>query len=78
MHTQIRFVKCTFVGAKEEVDVFCVCGTCGTNRGMRRWVPADLESIQGWPTLGLEEWCPIYIVRCMLKGCENRQGNTCC
>ena len=49
-----RAVKCTFVGAKEEVDVFCVCGTCGTKRGMQRWVPAELEIIQGWPTLGLK------------------------
>ena len=54
MHTETRSVKCTFVGAKEEVDVSCVCGTCGTKRGMRRWVPAELEIIQGWPTLGLK------------------------
>ena len=54
MHTDTRSVKCTFVGAKEEVDVFCVCGSCGTKRGMRRWVSANLETIQGWPTLGLK------------------------
>ena len=54
MHTNTRSVKCTFVGAKEELDVFCVCGSCGTKRGMRRWVSAKLETIQGWLTLGLK------------------------
>ena len=38
MHTKTCSVKCTFVGAKEEVDVFCLYGTCGTKRGMWRWV----------------------------------------
>ena len=52
MHPHTHSVQCTFVGAKEEVDVFCVCGTCGTKRGMWKWVQADLESIRGWPTLG--------------------------
>ena len=36
MHTETCYVKCTFVGTKEEVDVFCVCGTCGTKCGMQR------------------------------------------
>ena len=40
-----QFVKCTFVGAKEEVDVCCVCGTYGMKHGMRKWVFAFLESI---------------------------------
>ena len=53
-HTKTHSVKCTFVGAKEEVDVFCVCGTYGTKCGMRRWVLAELDSIQGWPTLVLK------------------------
>ena len=54
MHRETRCVKCIFVDAKEEVDVFCVCGTCGTKRGMRRWVSTELETMQGWPTLGLK------------------------
>ena len=54
LHTETCSVKCTFVGAKEEVDAFCVCGTCCTKRGMRRWVLAELETIQGWPTLRLK------------------------
>ena len=36
MQTENHSGKCTFVGAKEEVDAFCVCGTCGKMRGMRR------------------------------------------
>ena len=52
MHPETRLVKCIFVGAKEEVDVFCVCGICGTKHGMRRWVLVKLETVQGWPTLG--------------------------
>ena len=47
-------LKCTFLGAKEEVDVLCVSGTCGTNGGLWRWVLAEFESIQGWPTLGFK------------------------
>ena len=54
MHIDTRSVKCTFVGAKEEVDVFCVFGNCGAKRGMRRWVSTKLETIQAWPTLGLK------------------------
>ena len=54
MHTYTRSIKCTFVDAKEEVGVFCVCGSCGTKRGLRRLVSAKLETIQGWPTLGLK------------------------
>ena len=36
MHTDARSVKCTFVGAKEEMDWFCICRSCGAKRGMRR------------------------------------------
>ena len=46
MRTDTRSIKCTFVGAREEVVVFCVCGSCGAKRGMRRWVLAELETIQ--------------------------------
>ena len=52
MHTKTRSMKCTFVGAKKEVDVFCVCGSCGKKRGMQGSVSAKLETIQGEPTLG--------------------------
>ena len=53
MHTNTRSIKCTFVGAKEKVDVSCACGSCGAKRGMRRWVSAELETVQAWPTLVL-------------------------
>ena len=54
MHTGTGFIKCIFVGAKEYVDVFCVYGSCGTKRGMQRWLSAKSETIQGLPTLGLK------------------------
>ena len=54
MHADTRCVKCTFVGAKEQMDVFCVCGSCGAKHGIRRWVSAELVSIQAWPRLGLK------------------------
>ena len=54
MHIDTRSVKCTFVVGREEVNVFCGCGSCGPKRGMRRWVSAELETIQAWPTLGLK------------------------
>ena len=54
MHRDTRSVKCIFVGAEEEMDVFCVCGSCGAKRGMRRWVSAEMQTIQAWPTLGLK------------------------
>ena len=50
MHTDTRFVKCTFVG--EEMDVFCLSGSCGAKSkcGRRRWVSAKWETIQARPT----------------------------
>ena len=66
MHTDTRSVNCTFVGAKEEMDVFCVCGSSGAKRGMRRWVSAELETIQGWPALGLKS-------RAQFKSCAARR-----
>ena len=54
MKSWTNFVKCTFVGANEKGDVFCLCGTCGTKRGMRKWVPAELENMQGSPKMGLK------------------------
>ena len=73
MHTETRFVKCTFVGAKEEVDVFCVRGTCG-----KTWrAEVGTNQVRKSPRLahiGFEESCPIYIVCCTSKGSEKRQG----
>ena len=65
MHTHTCFVKCTFVCAKEEMDVLCVCGSCGAKRGRPRWVSAELDAIQVWPTLGLKS-------RAHLKSCVAR------
>ena len=36
MHTNSHFVQYTFVGATQEVGMFCVRRTCGTNRAMQR------------------------------------------
>ena len=47
-------VKCTFLGANPESEVVCVCGTCGSKRGVRQWVPLDREAICQWPKLGLK------------------------
>ena len=50
MHTETCSVKCAFLGAKEEVDVFRLWDLwhkmCHADMGI-----AELESIQGWPTL---------------------------
>ena len=32
----------------------CVCGTCGSKRGVRQWVPVDREAVCKWPKLGLK------------------------
>ena len=67
MHTETRSVKCTFVGAKEEVDVFSVSGPCGTKRCIRGGGgSAKLETIQRWPTLALKS-------RAQFKSCVARR-----
>ena len=54
MHPDTRSVKCTFLGANPESDVVCVCGTCGSKRGVRQWAPPDREVVCKWPKLGLK------------------------
>ena len=54
MHLATNSVKCTFRTAESESDVVGVCGTCGSKRGIRQWVPLEVEAIQSWPTLGLK------------------------
>ena len=56
MHPATNSVKCTFPSAKPESDVVCVCGTCGSKRGIRQWVPLEVEAIHNWPTMGLKSW----------------------
>ena len=38
MHPATISVKCTFPSARPESDVVCVCGSCGSKRGIRHWV----------------------------------------
>ena len=54
MHPDTRSVKCTFPGANSESDVVCVCGTSGSKRGVREWVPLDKEAVWQWPKRGLK------------------------
>ena len=66
MHPDTRSVKCTFLGANPESDVVCVCGTCGSKRGVRQWVPLDREAVCKWPKLGLKS-------RATFKSCDARR-----
>ena len=66
MHPDTRSVKCTFPGADPESDVVCVCGTCGSKRGVRQWVPLDREAVCKWPKLGLK-------CRATFKSCAARR-----
>ena len=36
VHPASNSVKCTFLGADAETDVVCVCGSCGSKRGIRQ------------------------------------------
>ena len=54
MHPATNSVKCTFPSAEPESDVVCVCGSCGSKRGIRHWVPLEVEGVQSWPTMALK------------------------
>ena len=54
MHRATNSVKCTLPSAEPESDVVCVCGTCGSKRGIRQWVPLEVEAVHSWPTMGLK------------------------
>ena len=56
MHLATNSVKCTFPGAEPETDVVCVCGSCGSKRGIRQWVPLGVEAVQSLPTMPLKSW----------------------
>ena len=32
----------------------CVCGSGGSKRGIRQWVPLEAKAVQSWPTMGLK------------------------
>ena len=66
MHPDTRSVKCTFSGANPESDVVCVCGTCGSKRGVRQWVPLDREAICKLLKVGLKR-------RATFKSCAARR-----
>ena len=66
MHPDTRSVKCAFLGANPESDEVCVCGTCGSKRGVRQWVPLDREAVCKWPKLGLKS-------RATFKSCAARR-----
>ena len=44
----------------------CVCGICGSKRGVRQWVPLDREAVCKWPKLGLKS-------RATFKSCAARR-----
>ena len=54
MHPATNSVKCTFASAVPESDVVCVCGCCGSKRGIRQCVPLEVEAVQSWPTMALK------------------------
>ena len=75
IHTETCCVQFTIPGAKEEVHVLCVRGTWGTKRGMRRWVSAELEPIQSWPTLALKSGAQFPSCGAHRKVVERAKGN---
>ena len=54
MHPATNSVKCIFSSAEPETNVVYVCGSCGSKRGIRQWVPLQVEAVQSWPTMGLK------------------------
>ena len=54
MYPATHLVNCTFPGAEPETDVVCVCGSCGSKRGIRQWVPLEVGAVQSWPTMALK------------------------
>ena len=47
MHPTTKSVKCGFPGAQPE-------STCGSKRGVHHWVPLEVDTIRGWPKMGLK------------------------
>ena len=66
MHPAIDSVKCKFPSAEPESDVVCMCGSCGSKRGFRQWVPLEVEAVQSWPTMALKS-------RSKFKSCAARR-----
>ena len=66
MHPATNSVKCTLSGVELETDVVCVCGSCGPKRGIRQWVPLEVEAVQSWPTMALKS-------RFKFKSCAARR-----
>ena len=44
----------------------CVCGSCGSKRCIRQWVPLEVEAAQSWPTMALKS-------RSKFKSCAARR-----
>ena len=66
MHPAANSVKCTYPSAEPESDVVCVCGSCGSKRGIRQWVPLEVEAVQSWPTMALK-------IQSKFKSCAARR-----
>ena len=66
MHRATNSVKCTFPSVKPESDAVCVCGSCGSKRGIRQWVLLEVEAVQSWPTMALKR-------RSKFKSCAARR-----
>ena len=66
MHPATNLVKCTFPRAELGSDVVCVCGSGGSKRGIRQWVPLEVEAVQSWSTLALQS-------RSKFKSCAARR-----
>ena len=66
MHPATNSVEFTFPSAEPECDVVCVCGSCGSKRGIRQWVPLEVEAVQSWPTMALKS-------RFKFKSCAARR-----
>ena len=54
VHPATNSVNCTFPSAEPETDVACVCGSCGSKRGIRQWFPLEVQAVQSWPTMALK------------------------
>ena len=54
MHRATNSVKCTFPSGIPQRDVVCVCGSCGSKRDIRQWVPLEVQAVHSRPTMGLK------------------------
>ena len=62
LHPATNSVKCRFPSAEPESDAVCVWGSCGSKRGIRQWVPLEVEAVHNLAYNGFEEAVQIQLL----------------